>query len=337
MSGGRGRRLLACAAALALAATAAPALTIKMGTLAPTGSPWDDALKQLVAQWAQISGGTVTVKLYAGGIAGDEPDMIRKMRIGQLQAAAITVSGLNAIWSGVKALSFPLFLRNDAELADVLGAMRPYFDQKIQDNGFKVVMYSPGGWVYFFSRAPIVTPDDLRRQKLWVWAGDPDEVRAWQSAGFHVVPLPSTDIMTSLQSGMIDALVSSPLLAASNQWFGIAQNMADLKLGPLWGAVVVSNDVWSKIPPALAPKLADAAQRIADSLGPGLAKADQDAITVMQKYGLKINAVPPAAVQQWQEFVSKGFDQLIGKSFDRESLDLARTYLADYRSAHADR
>ncbi len=335
--GWHARRLLAGAISLVVAATAASALTIKMGTLAPTGSPWDDALKQVVAEWARISGGSVTVKLYSGGIAGDEPDMVRKMKIGQLQAAAITVSGLNSVWSGVKALSFPLFIRNDAELEAVLGAMRPYFDQKIQEKGFKVVMWSPGGWVYFFSRALVVTPDDLKRQKLWVWVGDPDEVQAWQSAGFHVVPLPSTDIMTSLSSGMIDAMVASPLLAASNQWFGIAQNMADLKLGPLWGAMVVSLDSWSKVPADLQPKLIDAAQRVADSLGPGLAKADADAIAVMKKYGLKINPVAPAAVELWQDFVSKGFDQLIGKSFDRESYDLAKQYLADYRAAHGGR
>jgi TRAP-type C4-dicarboxylate transport system substrate-binding protein len=327
--------LFACA--VLLAAASSPALTIKMGSLAPAGSPWEAGLRGIAAEWARLSNNTVNLKLYAGGIVGDEPDMIRKIRIGQLDAAAITVSGLNGIFSGVKALSYPLFLKTDEELAYVLGKMQPFFEREIEKRGFTVVMWAPAGWVYFYSRGPIVTPEDLKKQKLWVWVGDPDEVQAWQSSGFHVVPLPSTDIMTSLQAGMIDALVASPLLAASNQWFGIAQNQAGLRLAPMFGAAVVSNQAWAKISRDLQPKLIAAAQKAADALVPQLAKADADAIEVMKKYGLKINPVPPAAEAEWERFVAKGFELLIGKTFDRESLEMARGYLAEYRASHGGR
>jgi TRAP-type C4-dicarboxylate transport system substrate-binding protein len=327
--------LLAFTALLAVARSTA--LTIKMGSLAPAGSPWEAGLKGIAADWARISDNTVTLKLYAGGIVGDEPDMIRKIRIGQLDAAAITVSGLNGIFSGVKALSYPLFLKTDEELAYVLGKMQPFFERKIEEAGFKVVMWAPAGWVYFYSRFPIVTPEDLKKQKLWVWVGDPDEVQAWQSSGFHVVPLPSTDIMTSLSSGMIDALVASPLLAASNQWFGVAQNQMGLRLAPMFGAAVVSTKVWAKIPRDLQPKLIEAAQKAADALVPQLVKADEDAIVVMKKYGLKINPVPPDTEEEWRRFVARGFELLIGKTFDRESLEMARGYLAEYRASHGGR
>lgn len=333
------RRLAAVAAAGAalLAAARLPALTIKMGSLAPVGSPWETGLKAIAAEWQRLSNNAITMRLYAGGTVGDEPDMIRKIRIGQLDAAAITVSGLNGIFSGVKALSYPLFLGTDEELAYVLGKMQPFFERKIEEAGFKVVMWAPAGWVYFYSRGPIVTPDDLKRQKLWVWVGDPDEVQAWQSSGFHVVPLPSTDIMTSLQSGMIDALIASPLLAASNQWFGVAQNQMGLRLAPMFGAAVVSLKVWSRIPADLQPKLIAAAQKAADALVPALAKADADAIAVMKQYGLKINPVPAAAEEAWRTFVAKGFELLVGKTFDRESLEMARGYLAEYRATHGGR
>jgi TRAP-type transport system periplasmic protein len=327
--------LLACAA-LAVAIPAG-ALTIKMGSLAPTGSPWEAGLKAIAADWARLSDNTVTLKLYAGGIVGDEPDMIRKIRIGQLDAAAITSSGLNGIFSGVKALSFPLFLRTDEELAYVLGKMKPFFEREIERRGFRVVMWAPAGWVYYYTRDPVVTPEDLRKEKIWVWAGDPDEIQAWQSSGFRVVPLPATDIMTSLQGGMIDAIMASPLLAASNQWFGIAQNQTGLRLAPMYGAAVVSNTVWAKVPRDLQPKLIAAAQKAADALVPQLVKADEDAIAVMKKYGLKINPVPPEVVKDWEQFVAKGFEVLIGKMFDRESLEMARGYLAEYRTAHGGR
>jgi TRAP-type transport system periplasmic protein len=328
------KRVLLGAAALVWAAACVSALTVKVGSLAPAGSPWELELRRIAAEWARLSGGSVSLRIYTGGVAGDEPDMVRKIRIGQLNAAAMTVSGLQGIFNGVKALSFPLFLRDDGELDAVLQQMKPQFERELSSRGFRVVMWSAAGWTYFFSRRPVVSPDDLRRQKLWVWAGDPEEVRAWQEAGFQVVPLASTDIMTSLQGGMIDALVSSPLLAASNQWFGIAGNMCGLRLAPLWGALVVSEKTWAEIPSELQPRLAAAAQQIADSLAPEILKGDAQAVDVMKKYGLSITQVPPEAARQWQQIVEKGFTQLIGKSYDRASYEAAKGYLQEYLAAH---
>ncbi|MGA2639808.1 MAG: TRAP transporter substrate-binding protein DctP [Spirochaetia bacterium] len=330
----RGPMRVAATLCALLAATAVSALTIKLGTLAPVGSPWELGAKRLAAEWERLSGGTVTVKIYAGGVAGDEPDMIRKMRIGTLNAALITVTGLQGIFNGVKTLSYPMLLQSDDELSYVLDRMKPFFDSELQKRGFKPIMWSPSGWVYFFSRAPVVTPNDLRRQKLWVWSGDPDEVQAYQSAGFQTVSTAATDLMTSLQGGMVDALVTSPLVAASSQWFGIAGNMTAMKLAPLWGAAVVSMKSWSQIPADLQPRLLDAAQRITDSLAPDLAKADGQAIDVMQKYGLKINQVPPQAEASWEDLLQKTFAGLVGRSYDKTSFEMATQYLEEYLKGH---
>lgn len=331
------RRLLlalGCAAAVLLPSGRSFALTIKLGSLAPVGSPWETAAKRVASEWERISGGSITVKIYAGGIAGDEPDMIRKMRIGTLNGALITVTGLQNIFNGVKTLSYPLLLRSDDELFYVLDKMKPFFDQEIQNRGFKTIMWAPSGWVYFFSRAPVVSPGDLKRQKLWVWSGDPDEVQAYQAAGFQTVTVAATDLMTSLQGGMVDALVTSPLVAASSQWFGIAGNMTAMKLAPLWGAGVVSMKTWTQIPTDLQPRLLDAAQKIADSLVPDLVKADSQAIDVMLKYGLKINQVPASTASQWADLLQKTFAPLVGRSYDKQSFDMATQYLAEYRKAH---
>jgi len=329
------RRILLAALVIGLLVTAgASALTIKLGSLAPVGSPWETAARRMAAEWERISGGSVTVKLYAGGIAGDEPDMIRKMRIGTLNGALITVTGLQNIFNGVKTLSYPLLLKNDAELSYVLDRMKPFFSQEIQSRGFQPVMWAPSGWVYFFSRAPVVAPADLKKEKLWVWSGDPDEVQAYQAAGFQTVSVAATDLMTSLQGGMVDALVTSPLVAASSQWFGIAGNMTQMKLAPLWGAGVVSMKTWSQVPTDLQPKLLDAAQKVADSLAPDLQKADSQAIDVMLKYGLKISQVPAATAAQWADLLQKTFAPLVGRTYDRQSFDMVTQYLAEYRKAH---
>lgn len=329
------RKCLAIVASvLVYASVSASALTIKLGSLAPVGSPWDTILHKIAAEWLSISGGRVEVKIYSGGIAGDEPDMVRKMRIGQIGAAAITVSGLQGIYNGVEVLSFPLFIMNNEERDFVLSRMEPYFSRQLEERGFKVVMWAAGGWVYFYSRKPVVATDDLKKQKLWVWEGNPDEVQAWQSAGFQVVPLSSTDIMTSLQGGMIDALITSPLLAASNQWFGIARNMCDLKLAPFWGAAVVSTRLWNQVPADLQPRLIEAAQKIANDMQAQIDDADAQAIKEMSRYGLTVTHVTPQALKGWEEFISKGFSQLIGKSFDTVSYLMAKNYLDEYLAAH---
>jgi TRAP-type transport system periplasmic protein len=330
----RGQICVAVTVCALLVSTSVSALTIKMGTLAPVGSPWEVGARRLSAEWERLSGGTVTLKVYAGGIAGDEPDMIRKMRIGTLNAALITVTGLQGIFNGVKTLSYPLLLRSDDELTYVLEKMEPYFDSELEKRGFKPISWSPSGWVYFFSRAPVVTPDDLRRQKFWVWNLDPDEVQAYQRAGFQTVATAATDLTMALQAGMVDALVTSPLVAASNQWFGIAGNMASMKLAPLWGAAVVSTKTWSEIPVDLQPRLIDAAKKIAASLAPDLAKADGQAIDAMRKYGLKINQVPPAVEASWEDLLHKTFAGLVGRSYDKTSFEMAMHYLTEYREAH---
>jgi len=312
----------------------AGALTIKLGTLAPIGSPWEVGLRRIAADWDKISGGSVVLRIYAGGIAGDEPDMVRKMRIGTLNAAGITVSGLQGIFKGFKTLSYPLMVRNDDELSYVLDHMKSFFEQELEKRGFHAAMWSPGGWVYLFSRKPVVYPQDLKSQKLWVWSDDPDEVRAYQQAGFQTVSLAVTDLMISLQGGMIDALVTSPLLAASNQWFGIVKNMSTLKLGPLWGAMIITDKTWSEVPPDLRPKLLEAAQKITDTLGPQLAEADDQAIGIMKKYGLAINTVPPKAEAEWADLLDKTFSSLVGTTYDRNSFEMATKYLNEYLAAH---
>jgi len=317
-----------------LMATGVSALTIKMGTLAPLGSPWELEARRLGAEWARLSGGSVMLKIYAGGTAGDESDMIRKMRIGTLNAALITVDGLQGIFNGVETLSYPLLLQSDDELGYVLKKMEPYFDSELQKRGFKPIMWSPSGWVYIFSRTPVVTPDDLRRQKLWVWDANPDEVQAYQKAGFQTVSTAATDLTTSLQAGMVDALVTSPLAAASNQWFGIAKNMATIRLAPLWGAVVISMKSWSAVPADLQPQLLDAAQKMADTFAPDLAMADRQAIDAMLKYGLKVNTVPPEAEKSWEAILQSTFSGLIGRTYDKSSFEMAKGYLDVYLKEH---
>jgi TRAP-type C4-dicarboxylate transport system substrate-binding protein len=325
--------LRVCAVVCVLACVPASGLTVKLGSLAPSGSPWDKGLNRLGAEWEKASNGSVSLKIYPGGIVGDEADMIRKMRIGQLNAAGMTGIGLCRIFPDIITVQLPLFVRNNAELAYVLDKIKPAFANELEKRGFKVIIWSFVGWVHFFSKNPVVTPDDLKKQKLFIWAGDADALQIWKESGFHVIPLTPTDIMPSLQSGMIDAFSTTPLSAASYQWFGLAKNMCEMKWAPLIGGIVVSTATWSKIPADVAAKLENVAQQIGNDMQADILKSDEAAMTIMKKNGLIVNPVPPSVEKVWQTTVESSIAKGLLKNTAKDLFETVKKYLNDYRAS----
>lgn len=320
-----------CLLLLILAVQAQTAVVIKMGSLAPAGSPFDIHLKKMAAEWDSISKGEVQVKIYSGGILGDEEDMIRKMRVDQLQAAALTGVGLSRIYSPILTIHAPLVFKNYDEASYVLNALGDEFNVEMKKNGFNVLVWTVASWVYYFSKEPVIYPDDLRKQKLWVWQGDSHEVQAYKKHGFQPVPLGWNDILPGLQSGMIDAFSTTPMVCAAYQLFGAAQNMCEMKWAPLTGGVLISQRAWNRIPADLRPRLAEAAADMSKGLQTDIIQADLDAIELMKQYGLKVNAVPPDAQKKWKEFFDSAFLDLLGANFDKNIYEKILALLKEYR------
>jgi TRAP-type C4-dicarboxylate transport system substrate-binding protein len=308
----------------------APALTIKLGSLAPEGSPWDTALKKLAADWDRISGGEIVLKIFPGGIAGDEPDMVRKIRINQLQAAALTGIGLQQIANDILTIQLPLLIRTDEEFDYVLEKMQPTFNRLLKEKGFTALAWSLAGWATFFARDPVVYPRDLMKQKLQVDDSSPEMTLAWKKMGFQVIPLPSTGVMSALQSGMVDAFTLTPLTAAAMQWFALAPNMAGLRWAPMLGGIIVSNRTWDRVPDALKPEMIAAIRRILSDLDRETRILEDKALAVMKDNGLQIHPLPPEAEQEWRQVLEQGLDIIIGKSFSAEVYAELRTHLAEY-------
>ncbi len=138
-----------------------------MGSIAPDGSPWDVAIKKLSAEWSQITNGEVTIKVYPGGIAGDEADMVRKMRIGQLQGAVLTSVGLSNISPEISLFYLPMYFKNDAELDYILEKNSAKFNAILEKKGFVTISWTKSGWVNFFSKDPAFVPDDIKKIPLF--------------------------------------------------------------------------------------------------------------------------------------------------------------------------
>lgn len=320
--------------ALASAPLPGTAQTIKFGTLAPEGSPWHTILRDMAEAWKSASGGAIQFRIYAGGVAGDDPDMVRKMRVGQLHAGALTGAGLSDIAPEIQALQMPMMFRSYAELDYVRDRIAPQLEAILEAKGFKVLNWGEAGWVYFFTQKPVVSPEDLKPLKLFSWVNDSIYIEAWKDAGFHPVPLPATEIHTALQSGLINAFPTTPLAALSFQWFGQARNMTDLKWAPLIGATVISMRKWQQIPDVLKPKLLQIAHDTAVRLKNEGRKLNDHAIAVMQKYDLVVHHVPADVVAHWERSARAAYPKLIGQVVPAEMVARVEQLRNDYRAAH---
>jgi TRAP-type C4-dicarboxylate transport system substrate-binding protein len=314
-------RAAALLAALA-AFPAAPAQTvIKMATLVPQGSSWHQALQEMAADWQKLSGGKVTLRLYPGGVAGDDSDVVRKLRLGTLNGALVSGTGLQDVDRSVLALQIPLAFTDYAEFDCTLRKIAPSIEQVLEARGFVLLGWTDGGFVHFFAKAPVRVPDDLKKQKLFVWAGDDLLVELWKKAGFNPIPLPSTEISTALQTGLVTAVPAPPQAAVLLQWYNQAKNMTDINWGILIGAIVVTKDTWDKIPAEIQPALRESARKTAARLSQLTRESEPKDIAAMTQRGLTVVKLDAAALQQWRSVVEAVYPAIRGKFIPEGAFD----------------
>jgi len=315
--------------------THASALTLKIGTLAPADTPWDTALRELAQKWLEVTGGQVEMKIYGGGIAGDEADMMRKVRLGdRLQGAAISGTGLNRIASDLLVMSLPLFFNGYGELQYVIDKMSPTFEAEIEDKGFKLAAWTTVGWVHFFGKQPIITPADLRKQKIAVSAEDEEILYTWRATGFDAIPLHTTEILAGLQTGMAEAYHAPPLIAAVYQWFGLTPYMSSIEIAPLIAGLIINERVWKRIPDRFHEPMLEAAHDIMTNLYNDTEELNMEAVEIMKQHGLVVNEVPESEMGEWYDLMQRGYDILVGSAISQDIYDRVVQIRDEYRAAH---
>jgi TRAP-type C4-dicarboxylate transport system substrate-binding protein len=311
---------------------ALPQTVIKMGTLAPDGSPWHQALQLMGERWRKISAGQVRLVIYAGGVLGDEPDMVNKMRISQIQAAGLSGAGLSGIEPGVMALQIPMMFDSYEELDYVREREAPRLEKMLEARGYVVLNWGDVGWVHFFTTTPATRLADLRKLKLFTWAGgDNETLELWKANGFRVVPLAATDILTGLQTRLIEAVPTTPLYALLNQSFGIARNMTDVKWAPLIGATVISRRIWELLPAAQRAEMLVAAREAGVAMRGAIRKMGDEAIVTMQKRRLQVIHADAAAQADWRKEAESVYPKLRGAQIPADLFDDVRKLRDEYR------
>lgn len=289
---------LVCVLTLLSANLHAAEFTLKFATLAPPGSTWMNLLEEWGETVKTRSQGRLEFKFYPGGVQGDEPDVLKKIRFGQLHGGAFTGYGIGQMYSPARVLEMPFLFENYAEIDHVRARFMPEFERGFQDHGYRLLGWMEVGFVYFFSQQPIEKFDDLKQRRIWLWQGDALGEAMFRAGKLAPVPLSITDVFTSLSTGLIDTVYCTPLASIALQWFTKTRYVADLPLTNGIGALVVSNKFFDGLPPDLQQLLAETGRETGENLITATRVDNEKSLDVLKQEGLKFVMSPEQTDRQ---------------------------------------
>ncbi|MFN4326360.1 MAG: TRAP transporter substrate-binding protein DctP [Azonexus sp.] len=306
---------------------------LRIGTLATKNSLYHRQLMELGEAWRSAQGGNAKYLVYPDGSQGGETDMVRRMRIGQLQGGLLSVVGLREIEPSIAALqNMPLMFRNWEEVDYVREKMRPAMEKKFLDKGFVVLAWGDAGWVRFFSREPAVRPDDFKKMKFFAWGGEVEQQEIMKSLGYTPVPLETGDILPAIQTGMIDAVPSTPYFALATQIYTTASNMLELNWAPIVGALIITKKAWDDLTPEGQAAVREAGAKAGVQLRARARQEVDDAVEAMKKRGLKVNKPNAEQMQAWNRLADNLYPRIRGKIVPADTFDEVVGHLKAFRA-----
>jgi serine/threonine protein kinase len=310
-------------------------MTVKVGSLVPDQLLWREILQEGFSKWNELSGGKVRVPPPNWGTLGDDPDLVRKMRLGSLDAAVLTSVGLAEIDRSVYALSVPMMYADYDEVYAVLEKMRPRLEGTMGSKGFVVLNWMDGGWLHFFTKKPVAIPDDLKKLKLFQWQGDPKSLAIWTTAGFNPRPGSTADLVPGLQTGLYEAFTASAQIAVIMRYFENARYMTDLNWALVMGATVIKKEVWDRLPADIRSVLLKVEQETGTKLQDAIHQGEVTDVQTMKARGLNVVPVDKEAYDQWNATVEKANSKIRGDFAPADAYDEALRYRDEYRKQEA--
>jgi TRAP-type C4-dicarboxylate transport system substrate-binding protein len=272
-------------------------------------------------------------KLYPGGVQGEDKDVIPKMRLGQLHSAGLTGFGLGKIAPKLRIMDGPFLFENYDEVDHVYSSLDAELNKALLDNGFVNLGWAEVGFVYVYSNTPVKSPADMKGVKMWMWEGDPIAEATFKSFEIQPIPLSVVDVLTSLQTGLINGAYISPLACVALQWNTRVKYMMNIPLADASGAVIVTKTMFDKIPADLQEILLRNGKKFMRELTLKSRKENSDAIQTLKKNGVQIvEASTPKAMQEYKAAGKRARQSLVGKLYDQQFLDRVENTVADFRA-----
>ncbi len=310
--------------------------TLRIGSLVPKNSLYHRQLLDIADSWRTAQGSGAKYLVYPDGSQGGEAEMARRMRIGQLQGALLSVVGLREIEPSIAALqAMPLLFRSWEEVDYVREKMRPAMEKKFLDKGFVVLAWGDAGWVRFFSKEAAVRPDDYKRMKFFAWGSEPDQQAIMKSLGYTPVPLETTDILPAIQTGMINVVPSTPYFALATQVYNTAPHMLEINWAPIVGALVVTRKAWDNMSPAVQQAVRAASDKAGAQIRTKARQEVEEAVDAMKKRGLTVHKPNADQMKEWNELADKLYPRIRGTMVPAETFDEVMGHIKTFRAGKA--
>ena len=265
---------------------AKPDYLLKFATLAPPGSAWMNLLEEWGETVKTGSNGRLLFKFYPGGVQGDEPEVLKKMRFNQLQGGAFTGYGIGRMYSPARVMELPFLFRTVEEIDHVRAHFMPEFRKGFRDNGYELVGWMEVGFVHMFSKQPIHSLEEMKSRRVWLWQGDPIGQAFFKASGISPIPLSIVDVYTSLSTGLIDTVYAPPLGAIALQWFTKTKYVSSISLTNGMGGLIVSRRFFDRLPDDLQTILHESGKEVGEKLVTATRIDNERALAELKQRGL---------------------------------------------------
>jgi TRAP-type C4-dicarboxylate transport system substrate-binding protein len=341
MRDGKGAKTIRSLARLMLGALAAAAVAtaqavdIKIATVAPDGSRWMQEMRAGAQEVEARTAGRVSIKFYPGGVMGNDAQVLRKIRIGQLQGGAFTAGGLGERYGALNLYGIPLLFRSLEEIDTVRAELDPELAAGLDRAGFVTFGFIEGGFANLLANEPIRSVEDMRRKKVWVPEGDPISFMAMEAMGLSPAVLPVTDVLTGLQTGLIDIAFASPVAALVLQWHTKVKYITELPISYSMGVFAIEKDVYAALSAEDQRIVREVMSRHIERLDREARDDNRKAAEVLARSGLQTVTVNAADVEGWRRTIESIHPKLRTRpDIDAAMFDRLLAILAEHRRAH---
>ncbi|MDH5395446.1 MAG: TRAP transporter substrate-binding protein DctP, partial [Gammaproteobacteria bacterium] len=295
---------------LFLFTVSAHATVIKIATLSPDGTTWMKKMREAAATISKQTGDRVKFKFYPGGVMGNENSILRKMRIDQLHGAAVTSGSLTRYFIDADIYGMPFLFNSVKEVNYVRSHMDKLIIKGLEDKGLVSFGLAESGFAYILSNTPIKSVSDLRKQKVWI--PDTESARDTVKAfSLTPIPLPISDVLSGLQTSLINTIASSPIAAIALQWHTQVKYLTDMPLLYSWGTLVINKKIMDK----LQKSDQEIVHRVMSEVFKGIDLQNQkdniSALAALKNQGIKFIIPEPNQVAEWKNLAQKANLQLV--------------------------
>jgi TRAP-type C4-dicarboxylate transport system substrate-binding protein len=306
---------------------------IKVSLITPEGSAWTNALYKLAKELKQKTNGEVAFKVYAGGISGDELDVLRKMKINRIHAAGFSGVGLGVLVPKVRILEAPLLFKSYQEIDQVREALMDDFAVAFDQKGYVLLGFAEAGFVYFFSKFRMTGSKGFNSVKMWVWKGDPVAKHSLESFGIKAYPLHLTDVNTGLETGMIDAFYAPPLAAIAFQWYSKIRYMLDYPMVNSNGALLMKKEIFNRLSQKNQLILRELAGKLSNELVQLARKENAEALEVLKEAGIIFETPTKEQIAFLKEKAQTVYEKNMARIYSREFFQKVQAILKAHRNS----